>query len=158
MRYLNGYLLIAILILATLGCGNGKKPSTATQTPTVEQVQQCRKIMYINPDLKIIAKGHCHDEGFQDDAIHFKFTTDAESVDDIFQADVVPSIKFKSRGPLGAPRYELAKAWWKPSPKSLIGGDFIVPDLRTGADRGLHIGIESNADGTFTVYASWFEI
>ena len=152
--------ILFVVVSTFLGCGNldGTKPSTSTQSPTAEQIQHCREIMYINPDVAITADGHCADYGFQDNAIHFKFTTSAKSIDEIFEAGIVPPGKLGARQTIAPPRYGLADNWWNPSGQSQIGGDFIVPDPQTGADRGLNIGIDTNQDGTFTVYVSWFDI
>ena len=113
--------------------------------------------MYINPDIAITANGYCQDYGFQNEAIHFKFTPGAQALDEIFQTDFVPSNQIKARTTLAPPRYGLADDWWNLSTQSVMGGDFIVPDPQTKEDRELHIAIETNADGTFTVYTTWIK-
>ena len=150
--------MLTLMFLTLAGCDPFEtQPSTVTTNPSAEQVQHCRDLMYINPNVEISPLGHCRDYGFQDDAVHFKFTAMTDNPNEIFQRKFVPSEKLLPRDALRPPRYGLADAWWDASKQSLIGGDFIVPDPKTNGDRGLHIGILKNNDGTCTVYSSWFE-
>ena len=144
-------------MLALVGCDFGNVPeSTATTSPSVEQVNRCRSIMYIKPKLEVESLGHCRDYGFQDDAIHLKFRAKTESISSIFQPEFVSHEKFKSRQLMDPPRYGLADGWWD-AKQPLVGGDFIVPDPRTQSDRRLNIAIMKIDDKNVVVFCSWHE-
>ena len=157
LRLANWRVLPMLAMLPLVGCDFGNVPeSTTTTSPSVEQVNRCRNIMYIDPKLEIESLGHCHDYGFQDDAIHFKFRTTTDSISSIFQPKYVSHEKFIARQLMSPPRYGLAAEWWD-AKQSLLGGDFIVPDPRTKGDRGLNIAIMQTGDKTFVVFCSWHE-
>jgi len=150
--------LSLLITMLQFGCDSLDPPHcTSTTKPSSEQIKYCRTVMYINPEVEIMPLGHCHDIGFQDDVIHFKFRAIAEDIGSIFQPELVPPDEMAQREPLTPPRYGLAKPWWDATNQSLYGGDFTVPDPRTKGNRGLKIGIIENSDGSFTVYSSWHE-
>ena len=150
--------LFLLTITFQLGCDSfNPPPCTSTTNPTDEQIKYCRAVMYINPDVEITPLGHCHDIGFQDDVIHFKFKVIAKDTSSIFQPKFVSPDEMVQREPMTPPRYGLVDQWWDAADHLLYGGDFTVPDPKTQGNRGLNIGVVENSDGSFTVYSSWHE-
>ena len=145
--------------LFLVGCGDpfGTPPPDATINPDANQIQYCRDVMYINPDIKIKTLGYYYQHGFQDDSIAFKFTANADAIGDIFLEEFVPKAKLIVRKSSYGLDYDIGEKWWDPTGKNLKGGNFVVPPPNAQGARALNIGIIDHGDNSFTVYVYWFE-
>ena len=153
-------LLLIAISFALSGCDSmlGVKPPVVSTTPNQEQVDYCRKVMYINPEIEIEPIGYYYEYGFQDDLICFKFDALTDDYAKIFQADVLPVEKLVTQERSRHLDRDIGQKWWDPPKSKFIGGDFSVPDPRTKGDRGFSVAVVANGEGRFTVYVYWFEV
>jgi hypothetical protein len=140
-------LIIIIISISLSGCLNfGKDEETTSPTPA--QVSRCYSEMYLNPDLKIHPLGYKLEGSGIDDAIWFKFETDA-AVSEIFNSTVIDTTKFTQNYTL---LYEIkGLKWWDIKGKSLLGGQIELPNVRY-----MNVGIEKKGDSNL-VYIMWHE-
>ncbi len=146
------YLLIALLPILSFmftGCLDFGKDEETT-SPTKAQVSRCRSEMYLNPSMKITPLGFKIEGSGIDDAIWFKFKTDASDVDKIFDSKVVNTSKFKDGFTFIHKMDELK--WWDVRGKKLLGGQVELPNVRF-----MNVGIEKNDEG-YLVYIMWHEV
>ncbi len=151
-------LLVSLLLLP--GCSFdplGTPAPEITTTPGRQQIQYCRDVMYIHPELVLEPVGYYYEHGFQDDQIAFKFIARTRQLDGIFDPAFVPPSELVTRkSNIGLER-DIGQPWWDSHTQTLIGGNFTVPPPGSQGTRGLNVGIADNGDDTFTVYVYWFE-
>ncbi|QDU45990.1 hypothetical protein Mal52_44870 [Symmachiella dynata] len=128
----------------------------STATPSPEEIQYCRDVMYINPDLDIEPLGFSLQSGM-DDVIRFKFLAKTDDPSKIFDATHVDSAKFKSDFGVYALDPDAKDDWWDVSSQTLVGGNFTVPPPKSQGTRGLNIGFTENDNSTLTIYVLWHE-
>ena len=143
---------ILILVCAVTGC----QTDYSTTTPTKEQIQYCREVMYLNPDVEITPLGFFLQPGM-DDTIRFKFIAQTNDPSKLFDGTHVDSTQFKTDFHVYALQPDAPEKWWDVSAQSLTGENFSVPPPNSTGTRGLNIGYIKNADGTLTVYVLWHE-
>ena len=85
-----------------------------------------------------------------DDAIWFKFSTDASNVDQIFDMNAVDTAKFKD-GFNFAHKMD-ALTWWDVNSKALLGAQVELPNARF-----MNVGIV-RTDAGYLVYIMWHEV
>ncbi len=110
-----------------------------------------RDKMALRSELEVIDSNLLFSPGF-DDVMWCRFRVEAESIDEIFDTDLVDTKEFTSLGyqlDIGGMEAE----WWDPKEHTLIGGE-----VQTDSDKFLRVGYVKNDDGTITVYIYWFEI
>ena len=136
----------------------GTSPSDNTTTPSLKQIQYCRDVMYINPELDLQPLGYYYTNGDQGESIYLKFIVNTADVGDIFFQ--LEPVSFRELKALESVKVlgHINEKWWDPAEQSLIGADFVVPPPGSNGSRDLNIGISDNGNGTFTVYVHWFEI
>lgn len=151
-------LFAAFFVAGIEGCNLDYIPNTdvTTTSPTNEQVQYCRDVMYINPDLEIQPVGYSIRTGL-DDEIRFKFIAQTNDPSQLFDTTHVDSQKFLKEFNPSMLKPEAGEAWWDLSSRQLQGADFIVPPPGSQGSRGLNIAYSKNDDGTLTVYVLWHE-
>ena len=132
-------------------------PPDVTTSPNQQQIQYCRDVMYINPELVLTPLGYYHEHGFQDDQIAFKFIARTDQIKNIFNVKFVPPAELVTRTSNYGLDVAIGETWWDIQNKTLVGGDFCVLPPGSPGSRALNIGISDNGDSTFTVYVSWFE-
>ncbi|MBE9140997.1 hypothetical protein IQ254_27995 [Nodosilinea sp. LEGE 07088] len=120
-----------------------------TTTPTEAQLSRCQVEMYLNPSINIVPLGYKLEGSGIDDAIWFKFETDASSLQEIFDRNVVDTSTFKN-GFVLTDGINASK-WWDVENKEVLGGQVELPNARF-----MNIGIEKNDDG-YQVYIMWHE-
>jgi hypothetical protein len=150
--------LLAVLLLLP-GCQTdftGYGPAVSTTTPSPDQVQRCREVMYINPKLTIQPLGFFLQPGM-DDVIRFKFVAQTNDPSALFDPAKVDPRKFKDGFGGFALDPKAKEPWWDAPKRTLIGGQFTVPPPNSQGTRGLNIGYEKNDDGTLTVFVLWHE-
>jgi hypothetical protein len=151
--------LVTIVCLAVAGCQTdflGYGPEECTTTPSAKQVERCREVMYINPDLKIEPLGYCFKPDL-DSSIRFKFLAQTNDPSQVFVSSRVDASKFNDRFRKSALEVNANVGWWDVSSIRLEGGNFEVPSQGGTGVRGLDVGYAKNADGTLTVYVFWWE-
>ena len=155
----SGFFALVCLIFC-VGCSfdpfSTPPPDVATN-PSQQQVQYCRDVMYINPEIVLKPHGYYYEHGFLDDQVAFKFVTESEKIESIFNAKFVPPSELVERKSISGLGRDIGEKWWEPQNHALIGGNFTVPPPGSDGARGLNIGILDNGDSTFTVYVYWFE-
>lgn len=139
-----------------VGCSHipfpGFAPAISTSTPTDDQVQFCRKAMYIDEKLRIHPIGFYLQSGM-DDLVRFKFIAETDDSSKLFDPRHVDSAKFKARGDLNGLHPDSDTPWWDVSSRPLTGENFVVPP----GIRGLNVGYFDNGDETLTVFVLWHE-
>ncbi len=149
------------LCLTLTGCQTdflGYGDDISTTSPTSEQIQYCREVMYINPELKIDPKGYYLQPGM-DDIIRFKFTAKTDDPKVMFDSSQVDSSQYATGFNIAelAPNSEANSGWWDVGSKELTGANYVVPPPNSAGMRGLNVGYVNNEDGTLTVYVLWHE-
>ena len=150
---------LLVIFLSLIGCQTdfmGYGGNISTTTPTPEQVQYCRDVMYINPELEIKPIGFFLQPGM-DDVIRFKFIANTDDPSLLFDSTHVDSSKFGADLRIYTLNPEATESWWDISSQTLIGGNFLVPPPDSPGTRGLNIGFSNNDDGTLTVFVLWYE-
>jgi hypothetical protein len=150
---------LPLVIICVTGCDIdflGYPPPTITVTPTPQQIQYCRDVMYINTDVEIVPLGFYFEPSL-DDLIRFKFVANTNDPTKLFDSTQVPASKFSTDFGVDALRPEAKESWWDVGSQKLTGGSFSVPPPKAQGSRGLNIGYKSNDDGTLTVYVLWHE-
>lgn len=154
MRY-----VLFFIVCCLAGCQTdfmGFPNPTSTTAPTPDQIQYCRDVMYINPDLDVEPLGYYIQPGM-DDVIRFKFIAKTGDPSELFDPKHVDSAEFKTDFRVSAMDPKATDKWWDISSQKLTGGNFSVPPPNAPGGRGLNIGYTKNADGTLTVYVLWHE-
>jgi len=152
-------ILIIIACLVVSGCQTdfmGFPPPTSTTSPTAKQVQYCRDVMYINPDLDIEPSGFFLRPGM-DDTIRFKFIAKTNDPSQLFESDMIAATDFKPDFGVYALSPNARDSWWDIATQKLTGGNFSVPSRTSAGSRGLNVGYFENSKGTLTVYILWHE-
>lgn len=136
--------LFVIIISGCLGSGRDE----GTTMPTESQVNRCLSEMYLNVSAKITPLGFKLESGM-DDAIWFKFETDADDLSLVFDTTVVDTGKFEENFTF---TYEMqGVGWWDVEGKNLLGGQVSLPNARF-----MNIGVEKIAEG-YLIYIMWHE-
>ncbi|MBN1888771.1 MAG: hypothetical protein JW850_12320 [Thermoflexales bacterium] len=140
-------IMTTLLCVAAMGCLDFGQDEETT-TPTESQVSRCRAEMYLNPTVNITPLGFKLEGSGIDDAIWFKFETDADDLAQVFDTSVVDLSKFKEG-------YSLSElkgvAWWDVGGKNLWGGPVALPHVRY-----MSVGAEK-IEGGYVVYVMWNE-
>ena len=148
MKIIQSFTLVFLVILIT-GClkfGDDEE----TTTPTKAQLEKCRAIMYLNSSINISPVGYRFQGSGMDDAIWFKFKTDAAEIQDIFDSKVVDTSEFKEGFSLN--NYINKMKWWDTEGKKFLGGQIALPNVKF-----MNVGIEK-MDDTYIVYIMWHEV
>ena len=153
-------LLALVCLPFVVGCSFdpfGTPPPDVTTSPSRQQIQYCRDVMYIDPELVLKPLGYYYEHGFQDDQIAFKFIAKTDQIENIFDVEFVPPAELVARKSNSGLDRDIGEKWWDAQTKTLVGGNFTVPPPGSQGTRALNVGIADNGDATFTVYVYWFE-
>ena len=142
-------LLLPALSVVVTGCLK-YGDDVETTSPTEAQVARCRAEMCLNPALNVTPLGFKLEGSGIDDAIWFKFSTDASNVDQIFDMNAVDTAKFKD-GFNFAHKMD-ALTWWDVNSKALLGAQVELPNARF-----MNVGIV-RTDAGYLVYIMWHEV
>jgi hypothetical protein len=145
MKRLPRILIAIAVLLAAAGCLSFGEDEETT-APTKSQVSRCRAEMYLKDTASITPLGFKLEGSGIDNAIWFKFETDADDLAQVFDTTIVDTSKFKENASLmpldGA-------AWWDIEGKNLWGGQVALPYARY-----MTIGAEKVAGG-YVIYIFW---
>lgn len=148
MKIVNSFTLL-LLVISMVGClkfGDDEE----TTSPTKKQIDKCRAVMYLSPVMKITPVGYKFQGSGMDDAIWFKFKTDAAAIEDIFDSKIVDASEFKEGFKLNC---DMTKSkWWNAEGKKFLGGQIALPNVKY-----MNVGIEKINDG-YVVYIMWHEV
>lgn len=120
-----------------------------TEKPTASQVSFCRKIMYLNPGLKITPLGFKLLGSGIDDAVWFKFKTEETSLSRIFDTTVMDVTGFAENFRFWSASDDLS--WWDVENKIFTGGAVSLPAVKV-----MNVGLEKTETG-YVVYIMWHE-
>jgi hypothetical protein len=152
-------LLLILVAFSVLGCSTsflGYPAPRSTITPNADEIAQCRRVMYIQPDLQIKPLGFFLLDSI-DDIVRFKFIAMTDDPASIFDPKFVDPTAFRVGIDTHALQPNSTDSWWDLSKKTLTGGRFVVPPPGAQGSRGLNIGYTRNQDKTITVYVLWHE-
>jgi hypothetical protein len=140
-------LLITALLIGVIGCWDfGFGVDEETTMPTPSQVNRARAEMYLKNTANITALGYKLAGSGIDDAIWFKFQTDATDLAQVFDTTVVDPTRFTENANLTTLK---EVEWWDVKGKNLFGGQVALPNARFMA-----IGAEKTQDG-YIIYIFW---
>jgi hypothetical protein len=117
------FCLQAILLSGCLSFGSDEE----TTSPTKAQVTRCVREMYINPKIEIRPMGFKLEGSGIDDAIWFKFETDAELAN-IFDSKMVDAGTFQQRSNSAAG--VTGPKWWHLPQKVISSEAIALPNAR----------------------------
>jgi hypothetical protein len=139
------FLVFGVLFCGCLDFGDDEE----TNAPTKAQVDACRGRMYLLSSAKIDPLGYKLLGSGIDDAIWFKFRTDASELSKLFDSDVVDTSGFEE----GFELREIEKLkWWDVEGKKFFGGEVSLPNVKF-----MEVGVVKEAEG-YLVYVSWYEV
>lgn len=138
--------LVPVLLLA--GCLKFGR-DVETTSPSASDLQRCRAEMYLEPDLDLTPLGFKLEGSGIDDAIWFKFRTEADDLSQVFQEDVVDISSFQEGFSSLYPVPGLS--WWDVEGKAMYGGQVRLPLARV-----MNVGAVSTESGLM-VYVLWHQ-
>jgi hypothetical protein len=130
-------LLVLVIFTGCLQFGS----EIVTTQPNQEQIQRCKREMFISPGVNI------QPEGFKLDASGFVAKTN--DISQVFLKQHVDTTLFKPGFNFD---WQENISWWDVSKVNLTGGNVDIPT------RGMRVGYKHNNDDTLTVYVLWHEI
>jgi hypothetical protein len=138
-----------LMCLLVSGCSLDFGSDYETHSPSQQDLDRCRRVMFLNPGLSFTPLGVSIMDSGIDSAIWLAFDTDTADPAQLFQTNIVDISELT-----GSTSIQMAPGqpgWWTAGTSSYVGGQVALPSATF-----MTVAIDTNRT-PFRVYLSWFE-